>query len=87
MKPRISQQKLIAQVATLMVQPHAGREESTSPRDRKPDHIIRIDEVSGHGIKIELRKDAGENTDLPPIATVPFANQTEVFAKSNGARQ
>src|SRR5688500_7358038 len=67
-----------------MVQTHAGREESPTPRDRKPDHIVGIDEVGRRGIEIELRKDAGENTDLPPVTSVPFSNHTEVLAKTDG---
>lgn len=66
-----------------MIQPHTGREEPATPRDRNSDHIIRIDEISGPGIKIELRKDPAEQTDLPTVATIPSSNQTNVLTEPN----
>jgi hypothetical protein len=77
------QEELVAEVTALVEHAKHRGEVVVADREREPDEIVGVDQVERARTEVEDRKDAGEQTDLPPRAPDPVAIEGKALAEAH----
>ncbi len=76
-------QELIPDVTTLVIKAKARRPVSLTPGQRYAHIEIDIDECGIRRIQVELRKNPGQQADLPSVTPLASGIKPEILANTN----